>query len=78
METESGTVVARGRRKGDGELGLVCFLICFNVRLFLRERDRQSASGGRTEREADTESEAGSRLRAVTIEPDVGLEPTNP
>ena len=79
METESGTVVARGRRKGDGELGLVCFLICSNVRLFLRERetDRQSVSGGGTEREADTESEAGSRLRAVTIEPDVGLEPTN-
>ena len=29
------------------------------------------------EREGDTESEAGSRLRAVSIEPNVGLEPTN-
>ena len=29
------------------------------------------------EREGDTESEAGSSLRAVSTEPDVGLEPTN-
>ena len=29
------------------------------------------------EREGDTESEAGSRLRAVSPEPDAGLEPTN-
>ena len=29
------------------------------------------------EREGDTESEAGSRLRAVSTEPDAGLEPTN-
>ena len=34
-------------------------------------------SGGGPEREGDTESEAGSRLRAVSTEPDVGLEPTN-
>ena len=34
-------------------------------------------SGGGAEREGDTESEAGSRLRAVSTEPDVGLEPTN-
>ena len=38
-------------------------------------------SGGRAERErereGDTESEAGSRLRAVSTEPNVGLEPTN-
>ena len=31
-------------------------------------------SSGRAEREGDTESEAGSRLRAVSTEPDVGLE----
>ena len=30
--------------------------------------------GGDREREGDTESEAGSRLRAVSTEPDVGLE----
>ena len=34
-----------------------------------------SGEGG--EREEDTESEAGSRLPAVSTEPDVGLEPTN-
>ena len=30
-------------------------------------------SGEGVEREGDTESEAGSRLRAVSTEPDVGL-----
>ena len=34
-------------------------------------------SGGGVEREGDTESEADSRLRAVSPEPDAGLEPTN-
>ena len=34
-------------------------------------------SRGAAEREGDTESEAGSRLRAVNTEPDAGLEPTN-
>ena len=29
------------------------------------------------EREGDTESEAGSRLRAISTEPDAGLEPTD-
>ena len=35
-----------------------------------------SGRGG-AEREGDTESEAGSRLRAVSTEPDVRLELTN-
>ena len=47
----------------------------FNVYLFLSER--QSASGEEAEREGDTESEAGPRLRAVHTEPDMGLKPTN-
>ena len=34
-------------------------------------------NGGGAEREGDTETEAGSRLRAVRTEPDVGLEPMN-
>ena len=34
-------------------------------------------NGGRPEREGDTESEAGSRLRAVSTEPDVGLQLTD-
>ena len=39
-------------------------------------RQRQSMSRGGAEREGDTESKAGSRLRAVA-EPDTGLELTN-
>ena len=42
-----------------------------------RERERASMSGGGAEREGDTESEVGSRLRAVSTEPDVGLELMN-
>ena len=34
-------------------------------------------NAGGSEREGDTESEAGSRLRAVSTEPDVGLELTD-
>ena len=34
-------------------------------------------SRGGAEREGDTESEAGSRLQAVSTEPDVGLELTD-
>ena len=36
--------------------------------------ERQSVSGGGAEREGDTESEAGSRLQAVSTEPNAGLE----
>ena len=42
-----------------------------------REREKQSASRGGAEREGDTESEAGSRLQAVSTEPDAGLELTD-
>ena len=34
-------------------------------------------SRGGAEREGDAESEAGARLRAVSTEPDAGLEPTD-
>ena len=51
------------------------YLILFHVYLFLRQRE--SMKGGGAERDGDTESEAGSRLRAVSTEPDAGLEPTN-
>ena len=58
-----------------------CVLFLFLLKKFFltfifereRDRDRQSVSGGGTEREGDTESEAGSRLWAVSTEPDVGL-----
>ena len=34
-------------------------------------------NGGGTEREGDTESETGSRLQAISPEPDAGLELTD-
>ena len=45
--------------------------------IYFWDRERQSMSGG-GEREGDTESEAGSRLWAVSTEPNAGLELTNP
>ena len=45
--------------------------------IYFWDRERQSMNGGGTEREGDTESETGSRLRAISPEPDAGLEPTD-
>ena len=42
--------------------------------IYFWRRERQSMSGGGAEREGDTECEAGSRLRAVSTDPDAGLE----
>ena len=42
----------------------------------MRERERMSGGRGR-EREGDTESKADSGLRAVSRDPDVGLELMN-
>ena len=52
-------------------------LISFNVYSFLRDKVRQSMSRRGAEKEGDTESEAGSRLRAVSTEPDAGLKLLN-
>ena len=41
------------------------------------DRERQSMNWGGAEREGDTESETGSRLRAISPEPDAGLELTD-
>ena len=57
--------------------GVFFFFNFFKVYLFLRKRDTEPVLGRGREREGDTESEAGSRLRAVSTEPDVGPEPTN-
>ena len=52
------------------------------IYLFLREREREReseceyTSEGGAEREGDAESKGGSRLRAVSAEPDAGLELT--
>ena len=52
----------------------IFFLIFFfNVYLFLGQRETEHDGGG-AEREGDTESETGSRLRAISPEPDTGLE----
>ena len=40
-------------------------------------RERESTRRGGAEREGDTESEAGSGLRAISPEPDAGLELTD-
>ena len=54
------------------------FQFCFfNVYFIFWDRERQSVNGGGAEREGDTESEAGSRLRAISPEPDAGLELTD-
>ena len=47
----------------------------FNV--YFRERERERAQAGEEQKEGDTDSEIGSRLRAVSTEPDTGLELTN-
>ena len=41
------------------------------------DRERQSMNGGGAERDGDTESEAGSRLWAISKEPDAGLKLTD-
>ena len=46
--------------------------------IFERERERQGTIRGEAEREGDTESEAGSRPRGVSPEPDMGFELINP
>ena len=46
-----------------------------NVYLFLRARECKQGRG--RERQGDAESEAGSRLRAVSTEPEAALEPRN-
>ena len=62
--------------KDDSKLSeILFFFFLSNVYLFLNER--QSTSRGGVEREGDTDSEAGSRLRAVSTEPDVALKHTN-
>ena len=45
--------------------------------IYFWDRERQSMNRGRAEREGDTESEMGSRLWAVSTEPDAGLELTD-
>ena len=66
---DGGDYVASGSaNSGSGVKSLSTFILVnteknfFNVYLFLRERETQSASRGGAERQGDTESETGSRL----------------
>ena len=46
--------------------------------LFIFEREKETGcEQGRAERQGDPEAEAGSRLWAVSTEPNAGLKPTN-
>ena len=57
---------------------VLLFLIFFSTFfIYFWDREKQSMNGGGAEREGDTESETGSRLRAISPEPDVGLELTD-
>ena len=55
----------------------IFFLIFFSTFIYFWDRERQSMNGGGAEREGDTEWETGSRLRAISPEPDAGLELTD-
>ena len=57
-------------------LFLILHYKIFLCLILFRERERQSVSCGGADRKGDTESEAGSRLWAVSTEPDVWLELT--
>ena len=58
------------------EVGIIIVSIFFfHVYLFVRER--RSVSRGGAERKGGTESDAGSRLKAVSTEPKAGFELTD-
>ena len=60
---------------GNSAPSFVSFLFFLKfIYLFLRERERESTSGGGTERRRDRIT---SRLHTISAEPDVGLELTN-
>ena len=52
---------------------MFCFVFVFRE----RERETEHEQGEGAEREEDTEADAGSRLRAVSTEPDAGLKLVN-
>ena len=55
----------------------ILLLLFFLMLIYFLRQERQGMSRGGAEREEDAESKAGSRLRAVSTELDVGLEPTS-
>ena len=74
----AGTVRGKERALVKPLLLFFFFLIFFSTFfIYFWDRERQSMNGGGAEREGDTESETGSRLRAISPEPDAGLELTD-
>ena len=57
-------------------LGYIYFFLIF-IHLFIFDGQREIEHKWGNGQRGDTESEAGSRLRAVSTEPDAGLELTN-
>ena len=53
------------------------FFLFFLIFIYFWDRERDRAWVGEGQRERDTESEAGSRLWAISPEPEAGLEPTD-
>ena len=64
-------------KEEEEEVFAFLFLKFFLFNVYFWQRERQSTSRGGAEREGDTESETGSRLRGVSTERKAGLEPTN-
>ena len=60
-----------------GDPNLYFIFLIFLTFIYFWDRERQSMNRGRAERGWDTESEAGSRLWAISPEPDAGLELTD-
>ena len=59
-------------------VAILKFFFFFNFLMFyLFLREKASVAGGGAQREGDTESKEGSRLRAISTEHDMGLELTN-
>ena len=65
------------QEEGQKILLFVSFILFLRERKRERERERERTHWGEEERWGDAESEAGSRLRAVSAEPDGGLKLTN-
>ena len=66
----------KGLKKGNWMRTVLFLFIFCNFFTFIIFERRNAIRGG-AEKEGDTESEAGSRLSAVSTEPDAGLEPMN-
>ena len=75
MVAAEGITSQTGHRRPAKQSVIFFFFLFSFFFFFLRERQSTSKEGA--EREGDTEPEAGSRLQAVSTEPDAGLELVN-